>query len=272
MLLHVLACLLLARHAEGFRNKFGCLGSCSRLATSLKITTPDAAEASRGKTLTKEIMSHFSDRRLDQKKELVFKRLLFEAEERGELDGMHMMTLLFQSARSRRKVKNLMPVPLILKSLSSWDREWTERDISTFVYGLRSVQFIDKTETDLLALGARKISESKAKLSSRAIGNALYGLQDITSDTENVAELCLALALKINDFDGELNGQDIGIGLYGLQGMSSDIPAVRKLIAAMADKIKQSEIELDAQALGNTLYGLQVIHAFTIVIANTLRV
>lgn len=203
-------------------------------------------------------MSHFADRRVDQKKELAFKKRLFEAEERGELDGMHMITLLFQSARTRRKVKNLMPVPLILKSLSSWEREWTERDISTFLYGLRSLQFVEKAETDLLKLGARKISESRAKLSSRAIGNALYGLQDITSDTENVADLCSALALKIEEFEGELNGQDIGIGMYGLQGMSSDIPEVRKLIAAMAEKIKQSEIELDAQALGNTLYGLQV--------------
>lgn len=64
--------------------------------------------------------------------------------------------------------------------LKSWDREWSERDISTFVYGIRSLECIDPIEAKMLKFAANKIAESKGVLSSRAIGNALYGLQGIT--------------------------------------------------------------------------------------------
>ena len=228
-------------------------------------SSPSNVTVNVGKALTKEIMAHFGDSRglADIKRDVLFKKRLYEAEVSGQLDGMHVMTLIFQSARSRRKIKSLMPPEIVLKTLSNWEREWSERDISTFVYGIRALECVDKAETELLRLGAKKISESSASLSSRAIGNSLYGLQDITSDTLGAAELCAALALKIEDFSGDLLGQDIGIGMYGLQGMSSDVPEVRQLVAVLAQKIKQSEIELDAQALGNTLYGLQVRLPYT---------
>lgn len=146
------------------------------------------------KVMTKEIMSHFTDPRLDQKKELLFKKRLFEAEEKGYLDGMHMLTILFQSARNRRKVKNIIPAQVIYDSLKAWDREWSERDISTFVYGIRSLECIESVEGQLLKLAAQRISASSASLTSRAIGNALYGLQDITSDTDGAAVNTLFLS------------------------------------------------------------------------------
>lgn len=108
---------------------------------ALKTAIADTASNENiGKTLTKEIMSHFGDpRSIDAKKELLFKTRLFSAEEKGQLDAMHMITLLFQSARSRRKVKSLMPVELILKCLNAGSKQWSERDVSSFVYGIRSL-------------------------------------------------------------------------------------------------------------------------------------
>jgi hypothetical protein len=52
----------------------------------------------------------------------------------------------------------------------AWNRVWTERDISTFVYGIRALECLEKVDIELLKLGAKKISKSPAKLSSRSIG------------------------------------------------------------------------------------------------------
>jgi hypothetical protein len=150
-------------------NSFPKSAKESMQAAAVQISSPNtgSSEGSTGKLLTKEIMAYFGESRGDQKKELQFKKRMYDAEVAGQLDGMHMMTLLFQSARSRRKVKNIMPVELVLKSLSSWGREWSERDISTFVYGVRSLECIDDSDSKLLKLGAKKITESGALLTSR---------------------------------------------------------------------------------------------------------
>lgn len=180
---------------------------------------------------------------------------------REQIDGMHIITLLFQSARSKKLAKNTLPIRFMIEKLRVWDIEWSERDMSTFVYGIRALECIDPIDGELLKLGASKIASSKAVLSSRAIGNALYGLQGITSDSTGATELCAALAVKIEQSNGDLNGQDIGIGMYGLQGMSPDEPEVRLLLKAFADKIVKSETELDAQALSNALYGMQSMNS-----------
>ena len=99
---------------------------------------------------------------------------------------MHILTILFQSARTKRKVKNILSIPILIERLRIWDKEWSERDISAFAYGIRSLEGLDATDSELIKLGATKISESSATVSSRAIGNALYGLQDFTSDKRRV--------------------------------------------------------------------------------------
>ncbi len=186
-----------------------------------------------------------------------FRERLADENVKKYMDGMHIITILFQCARTKKLSKNIIPVKFMLEKLQSWSNEWSERDISTFVYGIRSLECLDPVEGELLKLSAKKIDESKAILTSRAIGNALYGLQDITSSTVGAPELCLALANKIEKFSGDLSGQDIGIGIYGLQGMSADIPEVKKLILAITKKIQNSEADFDAQAMSNALYGLQ---------------
>lgn len=210
------------------------------------------------KSVTKDIMAFFSSQSGDSTKDVKFQKKLLETNTKKNIDGLHIITILFQSARTRRLAKNILPVNVMIDTLKSWDKMWSERDISTFIYGIRSLECLDPIEGKLLKLAAVKVSESTALLGSRAIGNALYGLQDITSDTEGAAEICAALAGKVAQFNGDLNGQDIGIGLYGLQGMSATREEVRQLIAILAEKIENSETELDAQALSNALYGLQV--------------
>ncbi len=226
--------------------------------TDIKDPVPEGELVS-AKSITKEIMSFFAKPAsvITSKEDVDFAMHLVEDSVVVHLDGMHIITILFQSARSRRRARSVMPVGLMLAVLENWEKEWTERDISTFVYGIRSLDCVSTEECGMLKLAAKKIDASSAVMSGRAIGNALYGLQDITSDTEGAAELCAALAKNIAKFDGELTGQDIGIGMYGLQGMSADKPEVRALLSAFADKIEQSEIEFDAQALSNSLYGLQ---------------
>lgn len=154
----------------------------------------------------------------DVSRDLKFQKRLLEPALKKNIDGMHVITILFQSARTKRLSKNVLPLSVMLEKLNSWDKVWSERDISTFIYGIRSLECLDPIEGKLLKLAASKVAESDALLGSRAIGNALYGLQDITSDTEGAPEICAALATKIEAFSGDLNGQDIGIGLYGLQG------------------------------------------------------
>mmetsp|Transcript_9646 Transcript_9646/g.9440 ORF Transcript_9646/g.9440 Transcript_9646/m.9440 type:complete len:893 (-) Transcript_9646:375-3053(-) len=221
---------------------------------SLSSTVTPPTDEITPKTVTAEIMQYFNTNR-GTKSDPIFQKRLSNVEVRKNLDGLHIITILFQSARSKRMAKNLIPIRFLTDRLSKWDREWSERDISMFVYGVRSLEGLD--EGDLLRLGAKKISESKAFLTSRAIGNALYGLQEITSDTDGAAELLSALADKIEAFTGDLNGQDIGIGMYGLQGMNADCPEVKKMITVMSKKIAASESVLDSQAISNALYGLQ---------------
>lgn len=233
--------------------------SVTRSLASVKSQNIDTNRDSNldAKAVTKEIMSFFNQPKnveLDRQ----FKERLSDNSFIAKLDGMHCITILFQSARTRRQARKLIPTKILVDKLKSWSREWTERDISTFVYGIRAVEGLDKSDGELIKFGAKKIAESQAKLTSRAIGNALYGLQDVTSDYEGIPELCSALAGKIESFEGDLNGQDIGIGLYGMQGLSADNESVRKLIDVVARRIKESEAELDAQAMSNALYGLQV--------------
>lgn len=221
------------------------------------ISADDAmGEAVTAKSVTNEIMSYFKQT-IDLKTENSFKKRLTSETVQSQIDGLHVITLLFQSARTKRYAKSVLPVSFMLTKLKKWDKVWSERDMSTFVYGIRALECFDKTDGELIRFGAKKISESPQTLSSRAIGNALYGLRCITSDSDGIPDLCSALAIKINQFRGDLNGQDIGIGLYGLQGMSADVPEVRELVYAFAQKISSSEAELDAQALSNALYGLQ---------------
>ena len=170
------------------------------------------------KSITKEIMSYFAvgDKAIEAQK---FIKRMEDPRIRDNIDGLHVITIMFQSARTRRLAKNVLAVDFMKKRLQTWgNSNWSERDISMFVYGVRSIEGVDKADGEMLNLGAKKIAESTAVLTSRAVGNALYGLQDITIDTEGAAALCVALAAKVRTFEGDLSGQDIGIGLYGLQG------------------------------------------------------
>jgi hypothetical protein len=242
------------------RSTFRQLGSSStRLSVAWQRITKEATPttAVTPKSVTNEIITYFSSNSGSVKETAAFQKRLSSEEVKKNIDGLHIITVLFQSARSRKLAKIFLPPKLMLDRLQSWDRQWSERDISMFVYGVRSLEGFDPVEGKLLKFGAKKISESSATLNSRSIGNSLYGLQDITSDTAGAAELCAALAEKVRAFEGDLNGQDIGIGLYGLQGMSADVPQVRQLIDVMADKVSNSISELDAQAMSNALYGLQ---------------
>ena len=233
----------------------------SAVATKTSSGTPSTDVTP--KSVTAEIMQYFNQNTA-QRKDAVFQKRLANEEVMRNIDGLHIITVLFQSARSKRLAKDLIPMKFLVERLGSWNRNWSERDISMFVYGVRSLEGLDSIEGDLLRLGAKKITESNADLTSRAIGNALYGLQDITSDTDGAPELCAALASKIEVFSGDLNGQDIGIGVYGLQGMSAEVPEVRRLIDAIAIKISRSISELDSQATSNALYGLQVRISFCV--------
>jgi very-short-patch-repair endonuclease len=209
------------------------------------------------KLVTKQIMAFFDGSKNTYSDRESFRRYLLEEKVQNLMDGMHVITILFQSARLRKQATDVLPIDVMTDKLAMWDKQWSERDISTFMYGLRSLTCVSKEETEFLKMAATKISLSKASLSSRAIGNALYGFQDITSDIEGVAELMEAITDKVRDFEGELAGQDIGIGLYGLQGLSADLPQVREFIGVFASKIEGSDAELDAQAMSNALYGLQ---------------
>jgi hypothetical protein len=178
-----------------------------------------------GKSVTKEIMAYFmGDRKLES--DIKFRNRLSDIQVDTCLDGMHILTILFQCARSKRLAKSIISAKVMYNKLLNWNVVWSERDISTFVYGIKSLEGIDEDEGLLLLFGAEKIRESKAVLSSRSIGNALYGLQSFTSSTTGANDICEALAQKLAQFQGDLNGQDIGIGIYGLQGMSSDSPSL----------------------------------------------
>ena len=54
------------------------------------------------KSITNEIVSFYSGARVN---ETIIRNRLEDPEVKNKLDGMHMMTLMFQSARKRRKIK-----------------------------------------------------------------------------------------------------------------------------------------------------------------------
>ena len=208
------------------------------------------------KSITNEIISFYNNQGKRINETRIMERLS-EPEVSEKLDGLHILSLMFLSSQKRKKLKNVISLTDALERLNTWDRVWTDKDISTFVYGVRSLECLTDEDQALLQLGAKKINESPAKMNSRAIGNALYGLQDTTSDSPGLLDLIDSLNSKLSSFQGDLNGQDIGIGVYGLQGLSSDDSQVRALAETLASSIDNSETELDAQALGNALYGLQ---------------
>lgn len=232
------------------------------MTMDLKVEKVEGSEVMSPKLVTKDIMAFFAQPTGSVSSDALknFGNRLLAKGTMEYIDGLHILTIIFQSARSKRKVDSILPNTFLLEKLQAWDREWSERDISTFVYGVQALDCYEPAVGDLLLFAAKKISESTVRLTSRAIGNALYGLNLITSDLPGIPELCEALAKKIDSSSGDLNGQDIGIGLYGLQGLSAGVPQVRTLVKALANKISISETELDAQALSNALYGLQVYH------------
>ena len=248
------------RRTIGFRFHSSVINTKFQLPSTIKTAIPSKQlnpDEITPKKVTNEIMVFFNERNVSPKTDLIFKKRLAKDEVKKNIDGLHIITILFQSARSRRMAKDMLPPKFMYDTLKRWTREWTERDISMFVYGVRSLDGLDPFEGRLLMLAAKRIQESKAELSSRAIGNALYGLQDITSDTVGAPALCAALANKIALFNGDLNGQDIGIGIYGLQGMSGSNIEIRRLVGNIAKKISISTCELDSQAMSNAMYGLQ---------------
>jgi hypothetical protein len=208
------------------------------------------------KSITKEVMAYFSKIRSQEELEK-FQSYINNESVISMMDGMHIITLLFQAARKRIKIGDVVPINFILDKLQGWGKEWNERDISMFMYGMRALKGVGKEEGELLKFAATKISESKAVMNGRAIGNALYGFQDITSATDGVPELCDAFAEKLKASNGDMSGQDIGIAMYGLQGMRAEKVEVRKLILALSELIAASEVDFDAQAMSNSLYGLQ---------------
>lgn len=231
----------------------------------LRATTASPVQPSdeiTAKSITNDILSFFQDRdRPTMEKDTVFANRLNSTEVSSKLDGLHMITLLYNCARARRRASVFIDIETIVNKIEVWDREWNERDISYFMYGINSLDCVNDIDGKLLKLAANKIEASSSVLASRGIGNALYGLQGITTDTIGAPELCQALAEKVGKFEGDLNGQDIGIGIYGLQGMSSDWTEVRGLVKVLSEKIEQSETEMDSQALGNALYGLQSMNS-----------
>jgi hypothetical protein len=257
---------------KGFSSKDGTNLFMASNVVSAPTPTSESEVVS-PKLVTKEIMAVFGqlNNKAMQVNELkTFGKKLQSEGFVGYVDGMHVLTLLFQTARIKRKINNAIPVAFLLTKLKSWNKEWSERDISAFVYGIQALDCLDPVDGEFIKFGAEKIAQSTAKLTSRAIGNSLYGLHMITSDRSGVPELCAALADKIVASSGDLNGQDIGIGMYGLQGMSASVLSVRSLIKALAAKIASSETELDAQAMSNALYGFQVTYRYSFYIGLSL--
>ena len=128
-----------------------------------------------------------------------FEAILLDEKVVPLLDGMHIITILFQSARRKKLAADVLPLSVMTSKLATWEKEWSERDISTFMYGIRSLPCVSKEEFEFLKMAATKISLSKASLSSRAIGNALYGLQELTSDVDGVSQLVEALTDKVRN-------------------------------------------------------------------------
>ena len=145
----------------------------TKLHTSL--TGFDSAETEiTPKLVTKQIMTFFDGSKNSYSDRENFRKYLLENKVMGLLDGMHIITILFQSARLKKQATDVLPIDVMTEKLATWDKEWSERDISTFLYGLRSLNCVSREETEFLKMAATKISLSKATLSSRGIGNALF--------------------------------------------------------------------------------------------------
>jgi hypothetical protein len=208
-------CALLAVVASGlfrppgFRSKSGKLFGTVQQKSVRRWTPNSKTEEHSPKQITKGIMQHFTAPKSAEKEKEFAAQISLENSLEA-LDGQHVLTLMFQCARTEQKISKYITAGSVLTKIQLWDRVWTERDISSFLYGIRSMQCINPVETSILKLGASKIAESPAQLTSRSIGNALYGLREITSDTPGAPELCSALAGKIETFSGDMTGQDIG--------------------------------------------------------------
>ena len=69
---------------------------------------------------------------------------------------MHIITILFQSARRKKLAADVLPLSVMTSKLATWEKEWSERDISTFMYGIRSLPCVSKEEFEFLENGGHE--------------------------------------------------------------------------------------------------------------------
>ena len=125
----------------------------------LRATTASPVQPSdeiTAKSITNDILSFFQDRdRPTMEKDTVFANRLNSTEVSSKLDGLHMITLLYNCARARRRASVFIDIETIVNKIEVWDREWNERDISYFMYGINSLDCVNDIDGKLLKLALR---------------------------------------------------------------------------------------------------------------------
>lgn len=74
------------------------------------------------KSVTKEIVDFFGKAVVTAEEEKHFIDRLAQVEVREAMDGLHILTLLFQCARTRRMAKIYLPLPFMVDTLLRWER------------------------------------------------------------------------------------------------------------------------------------------------------
>jgi hypothetical protein len=93
----------------------------------MSIATLSKDEGVTAKSITNEIMEHFSrPAKIRNAADARFFKRLAEKEVQTNLDGMHMLTILFQCARSKRLAKSIISIDVVLSKLKgkTYDIFW----------------------------------------------------------------------------------------------------------------------------------------------------
>jgi hypothetical protein len=207
-----------------------------------------------------------------QKSEAVFKSQLevdaFMKKDLHKCSKKDISDLFRISAKASKKntkispLKNHLPaIAFRIKELTPLD--WTLREISGLVYGLRYKTGDNKSVLDILSAMTHVTTkctqniEIMQSMQVQHISMLLYGLQNMHSSEKVIRNLLSVVAIMISKCSINFDAQAIGNSLYGLKSMSNDCSEVRDILSALCIKIRDCDKDLSSLEVSNALHGLQ---------------
>lgn len=134
---------------------------------------------------------------------------------------------------------------------------FTAQEVSTALYGLKSMPAKDWQVRRVLNALTFKLQQCPEQFSGRSIAYSLYSLKDKDDESKAMQQLTSALADKINaSTSTRMDTQEIGMALFGLKRLRG-LPGSQQLQRAMGAKLNNCVGVFDASSCTFALRGME---------------